>query len=124
MRINRYLYEIIYLLNKTTSKWLKDTNDKIKAEGLDIISNNDDKNIVIQLAKAPAKYSKEDQQKIDELKASFTPINEDEKVQKIIIQHIGQSANDKVNKILATLQNNQDNKVIAKVASMLDNTIR
>lgn len=124
MRINRYLYEIIYLLNKTTSKWLKDTNDKIKEKGLDIISNNDDKNIVIQLAKAPAKYSKEDQQKIDELKALFTPINEDEKVQKIIVQHVGQSANDKVNKILATLQDNQDNKVIAKVASMLDNTIR
>ena len=119
MKINAYIYQLVYALNKLTKKWLEKANAEIKEKGIEIISCNEDKNIFIESRKAQAKYSPEDQAKIDELKSTMTPINLDEKVLAIKVEHISKSTQDKVDKILETLETQQDNKVIARVASII-----
>lgn len=119
-KINRYNYEVIYALHNITKDYLKEINDEIKEKGIDeVISRNEDKNINITERKATAKYSKEDQAKIDELKATLTPINEGETIKRVNVAHLSKSTNDKIDKIIAMLEDQQDNKVIQRVASML-----
>lgn len=119
-KINRYNYEVIYALHNITKNYLKEINDEIKEKGIDeVISRNEDKNINITERKATAKYSKEDQAKIDELKATLTPINADETIKRVNVAHLSKSTNDKIDKIIAMLEDQQDNKVIQRVASML-----
>lgn len=120
MKINRYNYEVIYTLNQITKDYLKEVNEQIKSKGIDeVISCNEDKNITVNERKAIAKYSAEDQAKIDKLKATLKPINENETIKVVNVAHLSKSTNDKVNKILTMLEESQDNKVIQKVASML-----
>lgn len=119
-KVNRYNYEVIYALNQITKEWLKQTNDEIKEKGInEVISCNEDNNINVTERKANAKYSKEDQAKIDELKATLTIINEDERVKQVNVAHLSKSTNDKIDKILTMLEESQDNKVIQRVASMI-----
>lgn len=119
-KVNRYNYEVVYALHKITKDYLEEINNQIKEKGLDeVISCNEDKNIAINERKAKAKYSKEDQMKIDEFKSKFTPINEGAKDKYITVAHLSKSTNDKIDKILVMLEDQQDNKVIQRVASML-----
>ena len=119
-KVNRYNYEVIYALHNITKDYLQEINDQIKEKGIDeVISCNDDKNITVNERKAKAKYSKEDQMKIDEFKSKFTPINEGAKDKYITVAHLSKSTNDKIDKILAMLEDQQDNKVIQRVASIL-----
>ena len=119
-KVNRYNYEVVYALHKITEDYLKEINDEIKEKGLDeVVSCNEDKNITINERKAKAKYSAEDQMKIDEFKSKFTPINEGAKDKYITVAHLSKSTNDKIDKILVMLEDQQDNKVIQRVASML-----
>lgn len=119
-KVNRYNYEVIYALHNITKDYLQEINDQIKEKGIDeVISCNEDKNIAINERKAKAKYSKEDQAKIDEFKSTFTPINEGAKDKYVTVAHLSKSTNDKIDKILAMLEDQQDNKVIQRVASML-----
>lgn len=119
-KVNRYNYEVIYALHRITKDYLEEINNQIKEKGLDeVISCNEDKNIAINERKAKAKYSKEDQMKIDEFKSKFTPINEGAKDKYITVAHLSKSTNDKIDKILVMLEDQQDNKVIQRVASML-----
>lgn len=122
MKVNAYIYQLIYALNKTTSVWLKNTNNKIKNKGIEILSCNEDKNIFISERKAQDKYAPEIEAKIQEIKDANTPINEGEKVLVINVEHISKSTQNKVNKILDTLENNQDNKVIQRVANIIKTT--
>ena len=120
MKINRYNYEVVYALHKITKDYLEEINNQIKEKGLDeVVSCNEDKNIAINERKAKAKYSAEDQMKIDEFKSKFTPINEGAKDKYITVAHLSKSTNDKIDKILVILEDQQDNKVIQRVASML-----
>ena len=119
-KVNRYNYEVIYALHNITKDYLQEINDQIKEKGIDeVISCNDDKNITVNERKAKAKYSKEDQTKIDEFKSKFTPINEGAKDKYVTVAHLSKSTNDKIDKILAMLEDQQDNKVIQRVASIL-----
>lgn len=119
-KVNRYNYEVIYALHKITKDYLEEINNQIKEKGLDeVVSCNEDKNIAINERKAKAKYSAEDQTKIDEFKSKFTPINEGAKDKYITVAHLSKSTNDKIDKILVMLEDQQDNKVIQRVASML-----
>ena len=119
-KVNRYNYEVIYALHKITKDYLEEINNQIKEKGLDeVISCNEDKNIAINERKAKAKYSAEDQTKIDEFKSKFTPINEGAKDKYVTVAHLSKSTNDKIDKILVMLEDQQDNKVIQRVASML-----
>ena len=119
-KVNRYNYEVIYALHNITKDYLQEINDQIKEKGIDeVISCNEDKNIAINERKAKAKYSKEDQAKIDEFKSTFTPINEGAKDKYVTVAHLSKSTNDKIDKILAMLEDQQDNKVIQRVASIL-----
>ena len=119
-KVNRYNYEVIYALHNITKDYLQEINDQIKEKGIDeVISCNDDKNITVNERKAKAKYSKEDQAKIDEFKSTFTPINEGAKDKYVTVAHLSKSTNDKIDKILAMLEDQQDNKVIRRVASIL-----
>ena len=119
-KVNRYNYEVIYALHRITKDYLEEINNQIKEKGLDeVISCNEDKNIAINERKAKAKYSKEDQAKIDEFKSKFTPINEGAKDKYVTVAHLSKSTNDKIDKILVMLEDQQDNKVIQRVASML-----
>lgn len=119
-KVNRYNYEVIYALHRITKDYLEEINNQIKERGLDeVISCNEDKNIAINERKAKAKYSAEDQMKIDEFKSKFTPINEGAKDKYITVAHLSKSTNDKIDKILVMLEDQQDNKVIQRVASML-----
>lgn len=119
-KVNRYNYEVIYALHRITKDYLEEINNQIKEKGLDeVISCNEDKNIAINERKAKAKYSAEDQMKIDEFKSKFTPINEGAKDKYITVAHLSKSTNDKIDKILVMLEDQQDNKVIQRVASML-----
>lgn len=119
-KVNRYNYEVIYALHRITKDYLEEINNQIKEKGLDeVISCNEDKNIAINERKAKAKYSAEDQTKIDEFKSKFTPINEGAKDKYITVAHLSKSTNDKIDKILVMLEDQQDNKVIQRVASML-----
>ena len=119
-KVNRYNYEVIYALHNITKDYLQEINDQIKEKGIDeVISCNDDKNITVNERKAKAKYSKEDQAKIDEFKSKFTPINEGAKDKYVTVAHLSKSTNDKIDKILAMLEDQQDNKVIQRVASIL-----
>ena len=119
-KVNRYNYEVVYALHKITKDYLEEINNQIKEKGLDeVISCNEDKNIAINERKAKAKYSAEDQMKIDEFKSKFTPINEGAKDKYITVAHLSKSTNDKIDKILVMLEDQQDNKVIQRVASML-----
>ena len=119
-KVNRYNYEVIYALHRITKDYLEEINNQIKEKGLDeVISCNEDKNIAINERKAKAKYSKEDQAKIDEFKSKFTPINEGTKDKYVTVAHLSKSTNDKIDKILVMLEDQQDNKVIQRVASML-----
>lgn len=121
-KVNRYNYEVIYALHKITKDYLEEINNQIKEKGLDeVVSCNEDKNIAINERKAKAKYSAEDQTKIDEFKSKFTPINEGAKDKYITVAHLSKSTNDKIDKILVMLEDQQDNKVIQRVASMLKN---
>lgn len=120
MKVNRYNYEVIYALHNITKSWLEEVNKDIKEKGLnEVISCNDDTNINVTERKANAKYSKEDQQKIDELKATLTVINADEKVKCVTVAHLSKSTNDKIDKIITMLEENQENKVIQRVACIL-----
>ena len=119
-KVNRYNYEVIYALHNITKDYLQEINDQIKEKGIDeVISCNDDKNITVNERKAKAKYSKEDQAKIDEFKSKFTPKNEGAKDKYVTVAHLSKSTNDKIDKILAMLEDQQDNKVIRRVASIL-----
>ena len=119
-KVNRYNYEVIYALHKITKDYLEEINNQIKERGLDeVVSCNEDKNITINERKAKAKYSAEDQMKIDEFKSKFTPINEGAKDKYITVAHLSKSTNNKIDKILVMLEDQQDNKVIQRVASML-----
>lgn len=119
-KVNRYNYEVIYALHRITKDYLEEINNQIKERGLDeVVSCNEDKNIAINERKAKAKYSAEDQMKIDEFKSKFTPINEGAKDKYITVAHLSKSTNDKIDKILVMLEDQQDNKVIQRVASML-----
>lgn len=119
-KVNRYNYEVIYALHNITKDYLQEINDQIKEKGIDeVISCNDDKNITVNERKAKTKYSKEDQAKIDEFKSTFTPINEGAKDKYVTVAHLSKSTNDKIDKILAMLEDQQDNKVIQRVASIL-----
>ena len=119
-KVNRYNYEVIYALHRITKDYLEEINNQIKEKGLDeVISCNEDKNIAINERKAKAKYSAEDQMKIDEFKSKFTPINEGAKDKYITVAHLSKSTNDKIDKILVMLEDQQNNKVIQRVASML-----
>ena len=119
-KVNRYNYEVIYALHRITKDYLEEINNQIKEKGLDeVVSCNEDKNIAINERKAKAKYSAEDQMKIDEFKSKFTPINEGVKDKYITVAHLSKSTNDKIDKILVMLEDQQDNKVIQRVASML-----
>ena len=119
-KVNRYNYEVIYALHKITKDYLEEINNQIKEKGLDeVVSCNEDKNIAINERKAKAKYSAEDQMKIDKFKSKFTPINEGAKDKYITVAHLSKSTNDKIDKILVMLEDQQDNKVIQRVASML-----
>ena len=119
-KVNRYNYEVIYALHRITKDYLEEINNQIKEKGLDeVVSCNEDKNIAINERKAKAKYSAEDQMKIDEFKSKFTPINEGAKDKYVTVAHLSKSTNDKIDKILAMLEDQQDNKVIQRVASML-----
>lgn len=119
-KVNRYNYEVIYALHRITKDYLEEINNQIKEKGLDeVVSCNEDKNIAINERKAKAKYSAEDQTKIDEFKSKFTPINEGAKDKYITVAHLSKSTNDKIDKILVMLEDQQDNKVIQRVASML-----
>ena len=119
-KVNRYNYEVVYALHKITEDYLKEVNEQIKSKGIDeVISCNEDKNIAINERKAKAKYSAEDQMKIDEFKSKFTPINEGAKDKYITVAHLSKSTNNKIDKILVMLEDQQDNKVIQRVASML-----
>lgn len=119
-KVNRYQYEVIYALHNITKDYLKEINDEIKEKGIDeIISCNDDKNIEVKERKAKDKYSAEDQAKIDELLATLTPINEGAKDKYVTVAHLSKSTNDKIDKILAMLEDQQDNKVIQRVAGIL-----
>lgn len=119
-KVNRYNYEVIYALNQITKDYLEEINNQIKEKGLDeVVSCNEDKNITVNERKAIAKYSAEDQAKIDELKATLKPINENETIKVINVAHLSKSTNDKIDKILVMLEDQQDNKVIQRVASML-----
>mgnify|MGYP001624066793 FL=1 len=119
-KVNRYNYEVIYALHNITKDYLQEINDQIKEKGInEVISCNDDKNITVNERKAKAKYSKEDQAKIDEFKSTFTPINEGAKDKYVTVAHLSKSTNDKIDKILAMLEDQQDNKVIQRVASIL-----
>lgn len=119
-KVNRYNYEVIYALHNITKDYLKEINDEIKEKGIDkVISCNEDKNIELKERKSKAKYSPEDQAKIDELLATLTPINEGQKDKYVTVAHLSKSTNDKIDKILTMLEDKQDNKVIQRVASML-----
>lgn len=119
-KVNRYNYEVVYALHKITEDYLKEINDEIKEKGIDeVISCNEDKNIELKARKAKDKYSAEDQVKIDELLATLTPINAGAKDKYVTVAHLSKSTNDKVDKILAMLEDQQDNKVIQRVASIL-----
>ena len=119
-KVNRYNYEVIYALHRITKDYLEEINNQIKEKGLDeVVSCNEDKNIAINERKAKAKYSAEDQMKIDEFKSKFTPINEGAKDKYITVAHLSKSTNNKIDKILVMLEDQQDNKVIQRVASML-----
>lgn len=119
-KVNRYNYEVIYALNQITKSWLEEVNKDIKEKGLnEVVSCNEDANINVTERKANAKYSIEDQKKIDDLKATLTPINEGEKTKCVNVAHLSKSTNDKIDKILAMLEESQDNKVIQRVASIL-----
>lgn len=119
-KVNRYNYEVIYALNKITSDYLKEVNDQIKLKGIDeVISCNEDKNINVNERTQKAKYSQEDQIKINELLATLTPINKDMKDKYVTVAHLSKSTNDKIDKILKLLEDSQDNKVIQRVACIL-----
>ena len=119
-KVDRYNYEVIYALHNITKDYLKEINDEIKEKGVDkVISCNDDKNIELKERKAKDKYSAEDQAKIDELLNTLTPINEGAKDKYVTVAHLSKSTNDKIDKILTILEDEQDNKVIQRVASIL-----
>lgn len=119
-KVNRYNYEVIYALHNITKDYLKEINDEIKEKGIEeVISCNEDKNIELKERKAKDKYSAEDQAKINELLATLTPINEGQKDKYITVAHLSKSTNDKIDKILEMLEDQQDNKVIQRVASVL-----
>ena len=119
-KVNRYNYEVIYALHNITKDYLKEINDEIKEKGIEeVISCNEDKNIELKERKAKDKYSTEDQTKINELLATLTPINEGQKDKYVTVAHLSKSTNDKIDKILEMLEDQQDNKVIQRVASIL-----
>ena len=117
-KVNRYNYEVIYALHNITKDYLKEINDEIKEKGIDkVISCNDDKNIELKERKAKAKYSPEDQAKIDKFIADnhiekITETKENYKVEIIP----SEKAIKEFNKMLDDLENSQ-HKNIAKVAS-------
>lgn len=119
-KINRYNYEVIYALHNITKDYLKEINNEIKDKGVnEIISCNEDNNIELKERKAKDKYSAKDQEKINELLKTLTPINEGAKDKYVTVAHLSKSTNDKIDKILTMLEENQDNKVIQRVACIL-----
>lgn len=119
-KVNRYNYEVIYALNQITKDYLQEINDEIKAKGLEeVISCNDDKNIELKERKAKKQWSAEDKAKIKALEDTLTPINEGAMDKYVTVDYLSKSTNDKIDKILAMLEDQQDNKVIQRVASIL-----
>lgn len=107
-QINAYVYKFIYYLNDLTKKWLKTTNDYIKENGMEVLSFNKNDNIHIRYDNATAKYSKEVELKIAEIKAKATPINEGEKVAKIIVDEIDENTKEKVKRFLEKAEQDND----------------
>lgn len=119
-KTNRYQYEVIYALHTITGDYLKEINDEIKEKGIkEVISCNEDDNIFVSTRKANDKYSPEDTQKLKDFKATLKVINEGETVKCVNVAHLSKSTNDKIDTILNMLEENQDNKVIQRVASMI-----
>lgn len=120
MKVNRYNYEVIYALNQITKSWLEEVNKDIKEKGLnEVISCNEDANINVTERKANDKYSIEDTKKLNEFKATLEVINKGETIKCVNVAHLSKSTNDKIDKIITMLEENQDNKVIQRVASIL-----
>lgn len=119
-KVNRYNYEVVYALHKITEDYLNEINNEIKEKGInEVISCNEDENIKLKERKQRKKLSPEDQAKVDTLINSLPAINEGAKDKYVTVEHLSKSTNDKVDRILTILEEDQDNKVIQRVASIL-----
>lgn len=99
-QISGKVYLFIYYLNDLTKKWLANTNNYIKENGIDVLTCNKDKNIHIRYDDARAKYSPEVEAQIAKIKAKNEPINKGEKVAKIIISNVDTTIQENVQKFL------------------------
>ena len=107
-QINAYVYKFIYYLNDLTKKWLKNANDYIKANGIEVVSCNKDNSIHIRYDNAKAQYSKEVEEQIAKIKAESKPINEGEKTAKIIVDNIDENTKTKVKRLLEKAEQDND----------------
>ena len=120
-QINAYVYKFIYYLNDLTKKWLKNANDYIKANGIEVISCNKDNAIHIRFDNAKAQYSKEVEEQIAKIKAENKPINEGEKTAKIIVDNIDENTKIKVKRLLEKAEQDNDRNEL-RAATGIANT--
>lgn len=118
-KINRYDYEFIHSLNKFTASWLKNANDKIHTEGIEIVTNNKDENIYTRKDKAQEKWSLEVLAQIQAIKDANTPINEGEKTEKVFVRKVSKCTEEKLDTFKKILENNDENTRLAKIANLL-----
>lgn len=121
--INAKAFKFIHNLNDKTGKWLENAKRQIKANGIKIVSNNANNDIVLdekEIEAAPIFDDKtnakiqELENEIAKIKAEATPINKGQKIlkQTIYVKHIEDNIIEEVNKLLTTNVNNFDNATI------------
>ena len=85
--VNAILFKVMHKLNAITKDYLEEAKNTIKENGISCVTFNKNADIQIELADAQAKYSAEDNAKLEALKATFVNLNEGKKIQKIVVKN-------------------------------------
>lgn len=112
-KVNAKLFALKYKLLKVLTASIEKDKKAIK-EGADITFKDYAKIQIVDCTRTS--YSKEDQKKLDEYATKMCIAKQVTHYTRIDIDNIPTEVDDKVNEILATLEDSND-KVIAKVAS-------
>ena len=119
--VNGLMFQLVHYINDKTTKWLNNAKKTIKDNGIECITFNKNKNIVIEYANATAKYSKEDNAKLDELKATFVNLNDGKLVKKVVVKQYDEIITDlgdtALDNLIDTVVQQAESKALAKSAS-------
>lgn len=119
--VNGLMFQLMHYLNDKTDKWLKQAKNTIKENGIECITFNKNENIKIEYTNAQPKFSKEDEEKLNELKATLTNLNEGKVVKRVVVKNYNdivlEIGNKAYENALETIAQQTESKSLAKAAS-------